>query len=67
MAQLTDDCFAGGGPLMRADAALAQILDRLVTVTESEHVPPSVAADRLAEQRIDRVVAVRRSWLPGRR
>jgi hypothetical protein len=30
-------------------------------------VPPSVAADRLAEQRIDRVVAVRRSWLPGRR
>jgi molybdopterin molybdotransferase len=47
MAQLTDDCFAGGGPLMRADAALAQILDRLVTVTESEHVPLSRATDRI--------------------
>lgn len=47
MAQLTDDCFAGGGPLMRADEALAQILDRLVTVTESERVPLPRALDRI--------------------
>jgi molybdopterin molybdotransferase len=47
MAQLSDDCFAGGGPLMRADEALAQILARLVTVTESETVPLERAVDRI--------------------
>jgi molybdopterin molybdotransferase len=47
MAQLSDDCFAGGGPLMRAGEALAQILGRLVTVTESETVPLERAVDRI--------------------
>jgi molybdopterin molybdotransferase len=47
MAQLSDDCFAGGGPLMRAGEALAQILARLVTVTASETVPLDRAVDRI--------------------
>jgi valine dehydrogenase (NAD+) len=54
----------------RARARVERIFDttaEVLTLADSEHVPPSVAADRLAEQRIDRVVAVRRSWLPGRR
>ncbi len=36
MAQLTDDCFAAGGPLMTIDAALALILPQLVPVVGSE-------------------------------
>ncbi len=36
MAQLTDDCFAAGGPLMTIDAALALILPQLTGVVESE-------------------------------
>lgn len=54
----------------RARARAEKIFDttaEVLALADSEHVPPSVAADRLAEQRIDRVVAVRRSWLPGRR
>ncbi len=47
MAQLTDDCFAGGGPLMRMDEALVQILGRLVIVTECEHVTVDQAVDRI--------------------
>jgi molybdopterin molybdotransferase len=47
VAQLTDDCFAGGGPLMRADDALAEILGRLVCVTEQEAVPLAQAPDRI--------------------
>jgi valine dehydrogenase (NAD+) len=54
----------------RARARVERIFDttaEVLALAESERVPPSVAADRLAEQRIDRVVDVRRSWLPGRR
>ena len=47
MAQLTDDCFAGGGQLMRADEALARILAPLVMVTETETVPLERAVDRI--------------------
>lgn len=47
MAQLTDDCFAGGGPLMRADEALELILRNLVAVTGSEIVPLARAVDRI--------------------
>ncbi len=52
MAQLTDDCFAGGGPLMRADDALAEILGRLVTVTEHETVPLALAVDRILAEAV---------------
>jgi len=36
MSQITDDCFAFGGPLMRADEALAIISDRTPAVTGVE-------------------------------
>ncbi|HET8617250.1 MAG TPA: Glu/Leu/Phe/Val dehydrogenase dimerization domain-containing protein [Actinomycetales bacterium] len=54
----------------RARARVEKIFDTtsdVLALADSEHVPPSVAADRLAEQRIEQVVAVRRTWLPGRR
>src|SRR5262245_58526679 len=36
MAQLSDDCFAQGGPLMRLDEALSLIRSRMVKVVEDE-------------------------------
>jgi molybdopterin molybdotransferase len=44
MAQLTDDCFAFGGPLMSVEAAVALIAGRLQTITTTESVP-LLAAD----------------------
>ena len=38
MAQLSDDCFAFGGPLMSVDEAVAIIASRVSAVTESEQV-----------------------------
>jgi molybdopterin molybdotransferase len=37
MAQLSDDCFAFGGELMRADAALAILAERIACVAPVEH------------------------------
>ncbi|MGM0560398.1 MAG: gephyrin-like molybdotransferase Glp [Pseudomonadota bacterium] len=39
MAQLSDDCFAHGGPLMRFDSALELLAQRLTAVTETESLP----------------------------
>ncbi|HLS68361.1 MAG TPA: gephyrin-like molybdotransferase Glp [Kiloniellales bacterium] len=39
MAQLTDDCFAHGGPLMPCDEALTLLRERLVRITEDEVLP----------------------------
>ena len=39
MAQLSDDCFAFGGELVSTEAALAQLRERLIRVTETEAVP----------------------------
>ncbi len=39
MAQLSDDCFAFGGALMRRRAALALIAQRIAPVVEAETVP----------------------------
>ena len=47
MAQLSDDCFAGGGPLMRASEALERLLGGLVAVTRPERVPLIEALDRI--------------------
>jgi len=47
MAQLTDDCFAAGGPLMTLGAALELLLGRLVTVVESESLPLDRCVDRI--------------------
>jgi molybdopterin molybdotransferase len=56
MAQLSDDCFAFGGPLIGLDQALALLLDRTLPVTGKETVPLTAARGRvLAED----VVAAR--------
>ncbi len=47
MAQLSDDCFAQGGKLMRADEALELLGRRVVRVTESEAVPLDAALGRI--------------------
>lgn len=39
MAQLSDDCFAHGGGLMRLDAALAELSQRLVPIAPVETLP----------------------------
>ncbi len=46
VARLNDDCFADGGALTRLDAALAQLLQRLVPLTEIETCPTGLAAGR---------------------
>jgi len=47
MAQLSDDCFAFGGPLLRTAAALALLERTLVCVTEAEPVPLAAALGRI--------------------
>ena len=46
MAQLSDDCFAFGGELMRTDEALAMLSDRLDIVAGTERVPLRQALGR---------------------
>ncbi len=47
MVQLSDDCFAFGGELMRADAALAILAERISPVAEAETAPLNVACGRI--------------------
>lgn len=47
MVQLSDDCFAHGGELMRADAALAELNQRLAPVVGTETVALRGAAGRV--------------------
>ncbi|WP_157014743.1 molybdopterin molybdotransferase MoeA [Mesorhizobium xinjiangense] len=47
MAQLSDDCFAFGGPLMPVDDAVGLIRDRLDAVEETESVSLAVADGRV--------------------
>jgi molybdopterin molybdotransferase len=47
MAQLSDDCFAHGGRLMRVDEARRLLADILTPVTESEAVPLQAALGRI--------------------
>jgi molybdopterin molybdotransferase len=46
MAQLSDDCFAFGGPMRSVDDTAALIASRLTAVEESETVPLTVADGR---------------------
>lgn len=50
MAQLSDDCFAFGGPLQTVDDAVALIVSRLVAVEECEKVPLAMADGRVLAQ-----------------
>jgi len=47
MAQLSDDCFAFSGPLMRIEAAEALIGERVTPVAETETVPLAAARGRV--------------------
>ena len=47
MPQLTDDCFAHGGPLMTTAEALARIAEVASAVTEAESVPLRAASRRI--------------------
>ena len=47
MAQLSDDCFAFGGPLMTVAQAAALMAERLTPVAEPERVPLMQAAGRI--------------------
>ena len=47
MPQLTDDCFAHGGPMMTTAEALARIGEIASAVTDSETVPLASAAGRI--------------------
>ena len=47
MAQLSDDCFAFGGPMMSVDEAVAIIASRVTAVRESEIVALDIADGRV--------------------
>ena len=47
MAQLSDDCFAFGGPMRSVDETVALIASRLSAVEESEAVPLAIADGRI--------------------
>src|ERR1700732_5409434 len=47
MAQLSDDCFAFGGPMMSVDEAVAIIATRVSAVHEIEAVPLEKADGRI--------------------
>src|SRR5579884_4162726 len=47
MAQLTDDCFAFSGPLMRLDEMERLIEERIAPVAETERVPLKAAHGRV--------------------
>lgn len=50
MAQLTDDCFAHGGELLRVQDALDLLARRLTQVTEAESVPLKEALGRVLQE-----------------
>jgi len=52
MAQLSDDCFAGGGRLITLEEALAQVLPRLVPVSGQERVPLGEALGRVLAETV---------------
>ncbi|MEQ8355172.1 MAG: molybdopterin molybdotransferase MoeA [Kiloniellaceae bacterium] len=52
MAQLSDDCFAQGGPLMRVDEARRLLAEAVTPVTESEPVPLHGALGRILAEDI---------------
>ena len=50
MAQLSDDCFAHGGRLMRTDEALALLEGKVTCVTGSEQIPIAAALGRILRE-----------------
>lgn len=58
MAQLSDDCFAFGGPLMSVDDAVAIIASRVSPVTDTEWVDLAGADGRVLAAGIDAPLAL---------
>ena len=53
MAQLTDDCFAFSGPLLRLDDMERLIAERIAPVAETERVPLHGARGRVVTRRCE--------------
>jgi valine dehydrogenase (NAD+) len=63
--QVADEIEGYSEPRARAKAgAIYETTKRIFALAVGEGVPPSVAADRLAERRMDQIGALRRVWLP---
>jgi molybdopterin molybdotransferase len=58
VAQLSDDCFAHGGALMRLDAALAELAQRLVPIAAEETLPLVLCHNRILAEPLVAKVAV---------
>jgi molybdopterin molybdotransferase len=58
MAQLTDDCFAAGGPLMTIEEALALILPKLTAVVGKETVALGDALGRILGEPVIAAISV---------
>jgi molybdopterin molybdotransferase len=58
VAQLSDDCFAHGGALMRLDAALAELSRRLVPIAPLEMLPLALCHGRILAEPLVAKVAV---------
>ncbi|QDO99485.1 molybdopterin molybdotransferase MoeA [Ferrovibrio terrae] len=58
MAQLSDDCFAHGGALLRLDAALAELSKRLIPIAPVETLPLALCHGRILAEPLVAKVAV---------
>jgi valine dehydrogenase (NAD+) len=65
--QVADEIHGYSEPRARAKAAeIFETTRRIFALADAEGVPPSVAADRLAERRMEQITGLRRVWLPTR-
>ena len=48
MAQLSDDCFAFGGPLLAVEDAIRRMADQIPAIADTEKVPLKLAFERVA-------------------
>ncbi|MEK9968760.1 MAG: gephyrin-like molybdotransferase Glp [Ferrovibrio sp.] len=58
VAQLSDDCFAHGGALLRLDAALTELSQRLVPIAPVESLPLALCHGRILAEPLTARVAV---------
>jgi valine dehydrogenase (NAD+) len=65
--QVADEIEGYSEPRARAKAAgIFETTKRIFSLATTEGVPPSVAADRLAERRMSEIGRLRQVWLPAR-
>ena len=65
--QVADEIHGYSEPRARAKAGeIFETTLRIFALADAEGVPPSVAADRLAERRMEQITGLRRVWLPTR-